>query len=456
MDRLFLRFFLHLLGALVLGGVVLSVVVVPGIRSNMGRNVENALAPPTALVAALLAEELAAGADVEVTLARATRSAPAPVALVARAGLPLSANELARLDRGEVVRVGEPPRSTVYAPIAGATKILRLGPVGTPRPLNEWRVALMLLPFLIALVLGVYALLRPVRRALAGLADAAQAFGEGHLEVRAEVHAPDAFGRVAATFNGMAERIQELVAAQEELLHMTSHELRTPIQRLHFTLERLREAEDQVARERAVSRMESDLDEMDELIEELLTYVRIKERRPEVRATIDLRPLVDEVCETLVDIDAVPTLHGPPPGGAPLLVTVEARLVRRALSNLIVNALRHGRTQARVSVERQGQAVRIHVDDDGPGVAPEDRERIFDHFLRLDDERTQESRGFGLGLAIVRRIAEVHNGSATAMVSPLGGARFRLAFPLADIGDPDSKTARSAPAPARPIARTTH
>ncbi len=443
MDRLFLRFFLQLLGALVLGGVALSVAVLPGLQANRARSVENVLAPPTALVAALLADELAAGGDVEATLARATRSALAPVALVARASLPLSADELARLDRGEVVCAAEPTHSTVYAPIAGAAEVLQLGPMGTPRPLNEWRVVLILLPFFLALVLGVYALLRPVRRALARLAAAAQAFGEGHFEARVELRSRDAFGQVAATFNSMAERIQELVAAKEELLHMTSHELRTPIQRIHFTLERLRDAEDQAEREQALTRMEHDLDEMDELIEELLTYVRIKERPPDVRATIDLRPLVDEVCETLVDIDAGTTLHGPPPGGPPLLVTAEARLIRRALSNLIVNALRHGRTQARVSVEQQGAAVRIHVDDDGPGIAPEDRERIFEHFLRLEDERTQESRGFGLGLAIVRRIAEVHDGSASAMASPLGGARFRLSLPVAEVGDPPSKAARS-------------
>jgi signal transduction histidine kinase len=110
-------------------------------------------------------------------------------------------------------------------------------------------------------------------------------------------------------------------------------------------------------------------------------------------------------------------------------VEIDARLFRRAISNLIVNALRHAHSRVEVSLERKEQVLCIHVDDDGPGIPVADRERIFEPFQRLDDERTRNGRGSGLGLAIVRRIAEVHGGHISVLTSGLGGARFQFSLP---------------------------
>lgn len=227
----------------------------------------------------------------------------------------------------------------------------------------------------------------------------------------------------------MAEELQRLIADREELLYMTSHELRTPIQRMHFGLERAREARQPGERERALDRMDRDISELDQLIEELLTYVRLKERRALPGAPVDVRGVIEELCETMSDTPAGRALVAPDPSESPLTVTVEARLIRRATSNLIVNALRYARSRVEVTVRREGQSIFIHVDDDGPGIPAAHRARVFEPFHRLDDERTQESHGFGLGLAIVRRIAEVHGGSVAALASELGGARLRLSFP---------------------------
>jgi signal transduction histidine kinase len=229
----------------------------------------------------------------------------------------------------------------------------------------------------------------------------------------------------------MAGEIQNLVTAQEELLRMTSHELRTPIQRLHFGLEHLRSAHGPAREEEALDRMEADLTELDELIEELLTYVRLKDSAAPARERVEVFPVLEELCDTSSRMSAGVTLAGPRSTESPLAVAVEARLLRRAISNLIVNALRHARSRVEVSLTREGSRVHVHVDDDGPGIPQADRERIFEPFQRLDDERTRRSKGSGLGLAIVRRIAETHGGDISALTSELGGARFQLSLPPA-------------------------
>ncbi len=107
----------------------------------------------------------------------------------------------------------------------------------------------------------------------------------------------------------------------------------------------------------------------------------------------------------------------------------EPQYLRRALSNLITNAMRHAESQVRVSFAIDGETARLEVDDDGPGVPEADWEKVFTPFLRLDDSRTRASGGHGLGLSIVRRIVYWHGGRSQVGHSALGGARFSLVWP---------------------------
>jgi signal transduction histidine kinase len=425
MDRLFLRVYLNLLAAMLVGVTLVRVFVIPRVEDRVGRNIEETFSPAVAVMAEMLAED-SSRHDTRATLERASARFGAPVEVVPRAALPLTATELSRVDRGEIVRTAGPFQSMVFTRIAGTDSVLQIGPVNSVHPYGGLRGAAMLVLFVGALSAGVYTLLRPIRRRLAALSRAATALGGGDLDARAEVGSADAIGTVAAAFNGMADQVQRLVAGQEELLHITSHELRTPLQRLHFTLERLRSAGGEEAAN-ALDRMDRDLSEMDELIEELLAYVRLKERRPELRANVDVAALCGDVCDGLAGTAPGVTLTAAPRSGIEL--EAEARLVRRAVSNLVVNALRHARGRVEVAASRRDGVIHIDVDDDGAGIAAADRERIFEPFVRLDG--AGESVGFGLGLAIVRRIAEMHGGSVEAGASPLGGARFRIAFPEA-------------------------
>jgi signal transduction histidine kinase len=113
-------------------------------------------------------------------------------------------------------------------------------------------------------------------------------------------------------------------------------------------------------------------------------------------------------------------------------VTGDALVVRRAVTNLVENALRHARAKVQVTIERDDRCWVLRVDDDGDGIASEDRERVFERFVRLDDARSRDEGGSGLGLAIVAEIAEILGGEVEITDSPLGGARFSLALPAAE------------------------
>lgn len=112
-----------------------------------------------------------------------------------------------------------------------------------------------------------------------------------------------------------------------------------------------------------------------------------------------------------------------------VLARFDPRHLGRAVSNLVQNADRYGNGLVQVNLERQGQNLLIHVDDDGPGIPETDRERIFEPFARLDASRNRKSGGHGLGLAIVKRVVGSHKGQITVSSSPLGGSRFTLLWP---------------------------
>ena len=297
-----------------------------------------------------------------------------------------------------------------------------------------------LLPTLLmaGLLVGLYLSLRPIRQRLRRLAATSDRLGSGDLAARADEGNKDVIGVLARSFNQMAAQLQRLVSAQQEILRVVSHELRTPLQRLHFLIEQVRDTHDEAARAKALERMECDLAELDHLIDELLTYSRLEDGSAIEQRRVDAGAIVLELCETLA-----------PPAGTvklllrgsiegPLDVPGERRLVRRALSNLISNALRHARSRVEVAVQRKAGHICIQVEDDGPGVPLANRERIFEPFWCQQAGR-EEARapGFGLGLAIVRRIALRGGGDVEVFTSqPLGGAGFQLRLATWTAGDP--------------------
>jgi two-component system sensor histidine kinase RstB len=176
--------------------------------------------------------------------------------------------------------------------------------------------------------------------------------------------------------------------------------------------------------------MEADLDELDQLIDTSLTYARFEREAPEAHLStvrfaewlsdeVDAVRLLGRQLDVSVDTEKLP---------ANLCVDLDRKAMPYALRNLLRNAFKYAAKRISVNAEMAGENILIHVDDDGIGIPPGEREHIFSAFTRLDRSRDRSTGGYGLGLAIARRVLELHGGTATADASPLGGARFTLTW----------------------------
>jgi two-component system OmpR family sensor kinase len=287
-------------------------------------------------------------------------------------------------------------------------------------------------------VIVAFALLVPIAlwsrshwQGLQSLARVADEFGAGKLSARVHMQPSSSSYPLAERINHMADRIEALLVSQKQLLHSVSHELRTPIARLEFALELLdAKANDPLLRKR-IAAMEGDVQELNSLVNELLGMARLDSERAPHRETVDLAALLRTVEASLPP--------GQPPG-QPLLAidcapdagTIEAdpRLLGRALSNLLRNAQKYAASHIRMTGRREGGRVTITVEDDGPGIPVEERERIFEPFYRLDRSRDRTTGGFGLGLSIARKGVLLQGGTLQVETAPSGGARFVVVLPV--------------------------
>ena len=263
-------------------------------------------------------------------------------------------------------------------------------------------------------------------RALQSLSRMADEFGAGKLSVRARLKPSDAVYPLAERINHMAGRIEDLMEAQRNLLHSVSHELRTPIARLEFALELLDAKARDPELSRRIAAMEGDLSELNNLVKELLDMSKLDSTRTLQGAPVELEALLRDCCATLP-----PSPQQVACELASGLGTVEAdaRLLARAVGNLLRNAQKYAQGSIVLSARRTPGQVEIAVDDDGPGIPLDERERIFDPFYRLDRSRDRATGGFGLGLSIAHKAVALHGGTLRVESSPLGGARFVLRLP---------------------------
>jgi signal transduction histidine kinase len=233
------------------------------------------------------------------------------------------------------------------------------------------------------------------------------------------------------TFNVKAPQIQELIGSHKELTRAVSHELRTPVTRLRFSLEMLNNTNDSTARKRFLQEMDTDIDELDELLGELLSYARMESSREFIEySPVILADWLEN--QTMVfkrdnHKKTVQVTHA----GLPSYVIscMDPKLMARALNNLFQNASRYAEQYVHIDFTYQDGEYKLSVDDDGPGLPAENHDRIFEPFTRIDSSRDRKSGGYGLGLAIVRQIAEAHQGTIEITPSKLGGTRFLLTFP---------------------------
>lgn len=272
---------------------------------------------------------------------------------------------------------------------------------------------------------------------LQSLNRAAIRFGEGDFNSRAKVSRFSNLGSLVHVFNTMAERIDRSIKAQKDMINAVSHELRTPIARLDFGLEILQQRRHESDADERINALKGDIRELDELVTELLSLARLDQITvPPARHAVSLRLMFDSLAANCTEALAARSIAldiAAEPGAD--CVEVEPKLLARAVQNLLNNAMRH--TSRRIvcgAKTCEGGTVMIYVDDDGEGVPVPERTRIFEPFHRLDSSRNRATGGFGLGLAIVRRIALLHGGRVGVDTSPLGGARFTITLPGASTG----------------------
>jgi two-component system sensor histidine kinase CpxA len=278
-----------------------------------------------------------------------------------------------------------------------------------------------------------YHLTSPVRR----LRSVVDCFGRGDFSARAPASRKDELGELARSFNEMASRIQTLLAAERRLLLDISHELRSPLARLGVAVELARSGED---REHMLDRIQKEADRLNELVAELLQVTRV-EADPSMQKNdiVHLDELLgDLVYDSLLEAkakDCTLLLRAP----VPATLSGDEELIRRALENVIRNAIRYAphNTSVDVDLTRSAAAALVTVRDYGPGVPPEALTRIFDPFYRVDSDRNRASGGLGLGLAIARRSVELHKGKLSAQnANP--GLLVTIQLPLAPAQAPQA------------------
>lgn len=303
-------------------------------------------------------------------------------------------------------------------------------------PFNPWSLPVILLLLALAgsaLAAILYLWLRYIDHNLRAVESVAVRIARGEMSARLEVPSVGLVSRLATAFNGMAEHLQRLVKVQRDMIHAVSHELRTPVARIRFGVQMIESCDSSETLHKQLDGIDGDIQELDELIDEILTYARLEHGGPVfsleeasvtdiVRQVVSEQQLVRPGVAISADITSE-TEHW-------ALSDIEPRYLHRAIQNLVGNAVRYAESKVRVRCRLDEESCRIDVEDDGTGIPEADWDKVFTAFSRLDDSRTRASGGYGLGLSIVRRVLYWHGGQAFVSHSgDLGGARFSLVWP---------------------------
>jgi len=247
------------------------------------------------------------------------------------------------------------------------------------------------------------------------LADAAEAFGKGREVPNFRPRGAREVRRAAAAFLEMKTRIERAIEQRTTMLAGVSHDLRTPLTRMKLALALIGE-------DSAVAELKSDVAEMERLVNLYLDFAR-GEGTETIVAT-DIALLIEDVAAAAERQGAALTLARIDE----LVLPVRPNALRRCLSNLIANARHYGH-RVWVSILPVEDGIDILIDDDGPGIPPAERERVFQPFIRLDTSRNPSTGGVGLGLTIARDVARSHGGDVRLETSPHGGLRARVHLP---------------------------
>lgn len=362
---------------------------------------------------------------------------PFQLALTSAEALKLDAEQKTRLYRKDIVIMFRDNTSVdhsslrVLAPTELPDTVVDMGPIALFNwfPLNLIISIILVSMFLISL--GVYALIFPLERKLQLIQAGITKVREGKLDTQVKVVGEDEVAHLASTFNSMTQHIRRLIESQRELTRAVSHELRTPVARIRFAVDMLADTDDEESRLMQRDYIDQDIEALNSLIDEILTYAKLEEGSPKMHwESIKLAELVEQIVrETNALGKPIEVIMGDMDPKA--VAVADRRYLHRVLQNLAGNATRYAENKIIISAGVNKTEAFISVEDDGQGIPEKDREKVFIPFARLDDSRTRASGGYGLGLSIVSRIAFWFNGIMAVDESPtLGGARFIMTWPI--------------------------
>ena len=305
--------------------------------------------------------------------------------------------------------------------------IIRIGPIAEPRD----SLLLNLLPplFYLSIFVVVGLWLRPLLKDINVISDGAQRFAADYRESLATAGQTTELTELAKNLDDMAARLGGVLRSQKELIAALSHEMRTPLARIRFALAVIRDRGDEQLNEK-LGAMDDDVQEIDDLVAAMLNYARLD--HPDIRmhwqsvpSAAWLEQLAGKSRTNAARID----IHI---DEAAEKVLMDPHLMELAVSNLLVNAMKYTRNKVHCELVLEDGYYLLTVEDDGSGIPEDVRDEVFKAFARIDDSRSRETGGYGLGLAVVARVAELHGGAASVDAAPdLGGARFSIRWPAA-------------------------
>ena len=269
----------------------------------------------------------------------------------------------------------------------------------------------------------IYFAFSAVWKDLVNIRQTAEQLGQGNLKARTENVKGWLFKPLANVLNNMGTHIEHLVSTNQTISHAMAHELRTPLARMRFELSMLEESNDEQEKLLLQKGMSDDINELETLISASLNYFKMQQSNIELNLTqVSLKQWGEKVCQSLALFK--PKEFELTCNSQDVLAIIDTNLAETIVKNLLLNAFKYATHKAVLNITKQKNSVIIEIDDDGPGIPFDAREKIFMPFARLDTSRTRSTGGYGLGLAYVKLMAEFHNGNAFVVTSPLGGARF--------------------------------
>jgi signal transduction histidine kinase len=297
----------------------------------------------------------------------------------------------------------------------GDGAIFRIGHLPRGAPLSRnlfFNLALLV----VLLVIALYVTARSITRPLSKLVSAAESLGRNVRQPKLAEKGARELQDAARAFNTMQDRLQRYLDSRTRVLAAMSHDLKTPLTRLRLQVETT--LDDPAIQ----ARFGKELDEMESMVRGSLALFRGLDD-DETLAPIDINALVGTLRSEFTEMGADVTVEGE--ATRPLMGKPQA--LRRCLTNLVANAVKFG-TRAKIIVE-DGEALIIRVRDEGPGIPPEELERVFEPFYRVESSRNRDTGGTGLGLSIARDVAQAHGGSLVARNLPVKGLEVLLVLP---------------------------